>query len=103
MPGLGDKSREEKARKLMTRVINILTTKSEIGAPFMAAYMMGFPDRYCSHTFVPFYWHRYVNEVKKAWYPPTENDREEMVRVMKKGENIIGVHDAQTTYIVRWN
>ncbi|KAI5892449.1 uncharacterized protein SCHCODRAFT_01171578 [Schizophyllum commune H4-8] len=96
----GDKSREEKARKLMTRVINILTTKSEIGAPFMAAHLMGLPDRYTSHTFVSFYWHRFINEVKKMWHPPTEEDEEEMVRVMKRGENIIGVHDAQN-YIYR--
>ena len=31
-------------------------------------YLLGNPDHYTSHRFVPFYWKQYANRVAAAWY-----------------------------------
>ena len=56
---------KEKARQFMTKVANLLSAKAEMGAPMIAMYLLGNPDHYTSHTFVPFYWQSYVQEVQK--------------------------------------
>ncbi|KAF4618642.1 hypothetical protein D9613_009831 [Agrocybe pediades] len=55
--------RTERARKLLTKIVNSLTVKMEIGAPMASMYLLGNPDHYTSHTFVPFYWKSYVNYI----------------------------------------
>jgi Helitron helicase-like domain at N-terminus len=60
-------SRKEKARKLMTKMINALTAKLEIGGPMASLYLLGNPDHYTNMKFITFYWKIYVNEVLKAW------------------------------------
>ncbi|KAH7903869.1 hypothetical protein BJ138DRAFT_1019943, partial [Hygrophoropsis aurantiaca] len=57
----------EKARKIMTQIINSLTSKIEIGAPMASLYLLQNPDHYTSHLFVPLYWKSYVKEAKRFW------------------------------------
>jgi hypothetical protein len=52
----GDKDRQEKARSLVTKVVNSLTTKLEMGSPMASLYLLGNPDHYTNHRFVMFYW-----------------------------------------------
>ena len=47
----GSKERGEKARKLVTAIVNSMTTKMEIGSPMASAYLLGQPDHYTSHKF----------------------------------------------------
>jgi len=63
----GDLTRREKTRKIITQVVNSLTSKMEIGGPMASLYLLGNPDHYTGHKFVPFYWRGYVNEVLCAW------------------------------------
>jgi hypothetical protein len=58
----GNLPTKEKARRFMTKVANLLSAKAEMGAPMIAMYLLGNPDHYTSHTFVPFYWQPYVQE-----------------------------------------
>src|SRR5580700_4563390 len=37
----------------------------EIGGPMASLYLLGNPDHYTNHIFVPFYWRMYVSEVMK--------------------------------------
>ena len=60
-------SGKEKTRRLMTKVVNSLTAKMELGAPMVAMYLLGNPDHYASHRFAPFYWSAFTKEVEKAW------------------------------------
>ena len=39
----------------------------EIGSPMASLYLLGNPDHYTSHIFVPFWWRSYVNEVCRGW------------------------------------
>ena len=55
------------ARKLLLKIVNALTSKMEIGSPMASLYLLGNPDHYTSHTFVPFWWRSYVNEVCRGW------------------------------------
>jgi len=51
----------------VTYSINLLTAKMEIGGPMAALYLLGNPDHYSSHKFVPFFWKNYIREVLKSW------------------------------------
>jgi len=81
--------RKEKARRLMTQIINSLTAKLEIGGPMASLYLLGNPDHYTSHKFIPIYWKSYVTEVMKYWNPndviQTDVDSEKLVLQKKKG------------------
>ncbi|KAH7905988.1 hypothetical protein BJ138DRAFT_1016917, partial [Hygrophoropsis aurantiaca] len=63
----GSTDRGEKARKIMTQIVNSLTSKMEIGAPMASLYLLGNPDHYTSHTFTPVYWRSYVTEARQFW------------------------------------
>ncbi|EAU85037.2 hypothetical protein CC1G_04133 [Coprinopsis cinerea okayama7 len=69
----GDIKAKDIARRLMTKIVNLVSAKMELGAPMIALYLMGNPDHYTDHTFVPLYWTSYVNQVKSAF--PDEQDR----------------------------
>lgn len=43
------KTLKEKARALMTKIVNPLTASSEMGGPMAAMYLLGHPDHYTSH------------------------------------------------------
>jgi hypothetical protein len=45
-------STEEKARCILCKIANLLTTKTEMGSPMICHYLLGFPDHYTSHKFV---------------------------------------------------
>lgn len=61
------KSNSDAARRLIMKMANSLTSKVEIGAPMAAMYLLGNPDHYTSHSFVPFYWRAYVTHVLNSW------------------------------------
>ena len=94
----GDMKRKEKVRKIFTQVVNSLTSKLEIGGPMASLYVLGNPDHYTDHKFVPFYWRAYVKEVKNAW-PEEVNlsnlsgdcDVSEKLVVNKNNGQIIGL------------
>jgi len=83
----GSLGRKEKARRLITQTVNCLTAKMEIGGPMASLYLLGNPDHYTSHKFVPVYWKNYVREVLKSWR--SEEDLEEIIPeklVLQKSE-----------------
>jgi hypothetical protein len=59
----GSFTRKEKARKLVTQVMNSFTAKSEIGSPMAGLYILGNPDHYTNFDFIPTYWKSFVNYV----------------------------------------
>ena len=60
-------SRKDKAHKLMTKIVNSLSTKLEIGSPMASMYLLGNPDHYTNFKFVPVYWQSFVREARSAW------------------------------------
>ncbi|KDR65184.1 hypothetical protein GALMADRAFT_43591, partial [Galerina marginata CBS 339.88] len=58
----GSSSRQETARALMTKMVNSLTSKMEIGSPMASLYLLGNPDHYTQHKFIKFYWRLYVRK-----------------------------------------
>ncbi|KAF5342948.1 hypothetical protein D9758_014967 [Tetrapyrgos nigripes] len=82
----------EKARKLITQIVNSLSVKMELGAPMIAMYLLDKPDHYTSHEFRSFYWKDFVSEARKFWLEPNEvqtNKEEKVVVIQHKGK-IIG-------------
>ncbi|KIJ35411.1 hypothetical protein M422DRAFT_180787, partial [Sphaerobolus stellatus SS14] len=71
----GDADQHEKARSLITKFVNHMTTHMQIGSPMAAAYLLGLPDHYSSHSFKPLYWRQYymqMNIVRDYIYQPLE-------------------------------
>ena len=66
----GSTDRQNTARCLMTKMVNTLTAKLEIGSPMASLYLLGNPDHYTSHKFTLFYWRNYVRETRSAWSDP---------------------------------
>ena len=62
----GSESRKVKARKLMTKIVNSLSAKLEMGSPMASMYLLGNPDHYTNFTFVPVYWQSFVREARKT-------------------------------------
>ncbi|KAJ3544805.1 hypothetical protein NMY22_g2652 [Coprinellus aureogranulatus] len=60
-------SDSQAARRLILKMANSLAGKIEIGGPMAAMYLLGNPDHYSSHSFVPLYWRSFVNYVSKEW------------------------------------
>ena len=46
---------KEKARSILTKTVNTLTSKMEIGGPMASLYLFGNPDHYASNFFTV-YW-----------------------------------------------
>jgi hypothetical protein len=47
----GSQKRREKARRLLTQIVNSLTARIEVGGPMASLYLLKNPDHYTSHTF----------------------------------------------------
>ena len=45
----------DRSRRLILRCFNTLASQQEISSVQVASYLMGWPDHYCSHTFVNVY------------------------------------------------
>ena len=73
----GTMKTKEKARCILTKTVNALTSKMEIGGPMASLYLLGNPDHYTSHKFVIVYWKNYVREVFKSW--KSEKDLQEII------------------------
>ncbi|HMI78182.1 MAG TPA: helitron helicase-like domain-containing protein, partial [Ferruginibacter sp.] len=82
----GTMKTKEKARRILTKTVNALTSKMEIGGPMASLYLLGNPDHYASHKFVTVYWKNYVREVFRSW--KSEEDLQELIPeklVVQKG------------------
>lgn len=65
---LSDSSdRKQKARSILTKIVNTLTASSEIGGPMAAMYLLNHNDHYTSHKFRICFWRTYVSAVRHAW------------------------------------
>ena len=89
---------QNSARSLVTKMVNALTAKLEIGSPMASMYLLGNPDHYTSHKFVNFYWRSFVREARSVFSTPLEeiDDTPEKVMLNKsKGKFVAlsNVHD----------
>ncbi|KAJ7717721.1 hypothetical protein B0H16DRAFT_1337936, partial [Mycena metata] len=66
----------DKSRHMMRKMVNSLSTKMEIGSPMASMYVLGDPDHYSSHLFVPFAWRSYSLFVRKFWHTEDVADTE---------------------------
>ena len=63
----GSDSAKEKARKLMTKIVNSLSAKMEMGNPMICMYILGNPDHYKSHQFRVFHWITFITAARSPW------------------------------------
>ena len=61
----GPETQKEKARRLMTKMVNNLSAKMEIGSPITCLYLLQNPDH--NLDFAPIFWKSFVNEARKAF------------------------------------
>ena len=82
---------KEKARVLINKIVNLLSTKLEMGAPMVCMYLLDNPDHYTGHNFVPFYWETFVKEAQSAWDSNSIKREEQKVTIIKQRGKIIGL------------
>ena len=87
----GCESQHVKARKLMTKMVNAMSAKLELGSPMICLYLLGNPDHYTGHRFVPFYWLSFVQEVRKAWNEDLTGEPPQKIGMLKRNGRIVGV------------
>ena len=88
---------KEKARRFMTKIANLLSAKVEMGAPMICMYLLGNPDHYKSHEFIPFYWQSFVMEARKAFDLEEEkpSDGAQKLTLVKKRGRVVGLSPVQ--------
>jgi hypothetical protein len=79
----------------MTKIVNALTAKMEIGSSMACMYLLGNPDYYTRHKFINFYWRNYVQEVQTTWGSPKEGDKPAKVVSNKNMGKYVGLSDVQ--------
>ena len=84
-------SEKDKGRKLINKIVNALSTKTEMGAPMVCMYLLDNPDHYTNHTFIPFYWHSYVIEAQRAWEQVVSTTHVDKVTLIKSKQKIVGI------------
>ena len=60
-----------------------------MGSPMIRMYLLGNPDHYTSHTFVPFYWQSFVTQVRQD-FDADEQEVQKITLIKKKGK-IVGL------------
>ncbi|KAJ3519570.1 hypothetical protein NMY22_g13132 [Coprinellus aureogranulatus] len=88
---VGDMKAKEKARRLMTRIVNLVSAKMEMGAPMISLYLLGNPDHYTSHTFKPMFWKQYMLEARRAFPEEAHDDSSDKLMLMKKDGQYVGL------------
>jgi hypothetical protein len=78
----GTEARKDKAQHLMTKIVNNLSAKLEIGTPIVCLYLLKNPDHYTNYKFVTFYWKSYLRLVGLG-SPMMENTSEKKVTLLK--------------------
>ncbi|KAJ6530256.1 hypothetical protein B0H19DRAFT_967915, partial [Mycena capillaripes] len=87
----------------MRKMVNSMSAKMEIGSPMASMYLLGNPDHYTSHNYVPFAWRQYVQFVRDFWVDSLKEeeeededeaeglgrDDEERVRIGRMGSNFV--------------
>ena len=86
----GSLDRKEKARILLTQIVNNLTSKMEIGGPMASMYLLKNPDHYTNHKFRTFYWPNFVRAARYAWNPDSEEYAEDQLVLLKIKGKIVG-------------
>ncbi|PBK59986.1 hypothetical protein ARMSODRAFT_845549, partial [Armillaria solidipes] len=51
---------KERARKVMTQMVNVLGAKTKLSSPMICSYLLNLPDHYTNHKFTTFYWKSFV-------------------------------------------
>src|ERR1700721_3972224 len=87
----GTQKRKDKARSLLTKIVNCLTAKLEIGGPMASLYLLGNSDHYADQNFVVFYWKSYVTEVLKAWKQDSDVKSDKVILLKNVDGEFIGL------------
>ena len=88
---VGSLSEKEKARKLMNKIVNALSTKAEMGGPMVCMYLLGNPDHYTNHIYIPFFWYTFVLEAQKSWDEFDPSKYTEKVTIVRSKKAIVGL------------
>src|SRR3979490_2538443 len=87
----GTQKRKDKARSLLTKIVNALTAKLEIGGPMASLYLLGNPHHYTNKNLVVFYWKSYVAEGLKAWKQDSDVQSDKVILLKNVDGEFIGL------------
>ncbi|KAF8240600.1 hypothetical protein L208DRAFT_1231591, partial [Tricholoma matsutake] len=79
----------------MTKIVNSLSAKMEMGSPMICMYLLGNPDHYTNQLLVPFYWQSFVYEARKPWNQKSLSSDSTKVTLFKHNGQVIGLSPVQ--------
>ena len=82
-----------KPESLITKIVNNISARLEMGSPMVAMYLLQNPDHYTNHDFAHVFWKNYVTEARRPWLPKDseqEGENEKVALLRHKGK-IIGL------------
>ncbi|KAK0442207.1 hypothetical protein EV421DRAFT_1710929, partial [Armillaria borealis] len=85
------RSRKDRARKLMTQMVNVLGAKTELGSPMICTYLLRLPDHYTNRVFATFYWKSFVAEARNYWKADGESLDDVKITLKKGQNNVVGI------------
>jgi len=91
---------KEKGHCIITKIVNLVSSKMELGSPMIYLYLLWNSDHYTNHIFQPFYWQSYVTEARHVWHPDEENPFSDKVALAKKNGKIVSLSPV-SDYIYR--
>ena len=87
----GTQKRKDKARSLVTNIVNALAAKQKIGVPMASLYLLGNPDHYTNQDFVVFYWKCYITEVLKVWKQKSDVQSDKVILLKNDDSEYVGL------------
>jgi hypothetical protein len=87
----GTQNKKDKARSLLTKIVDALTAKLEIGGPMASLYLLGNPDHYTHQNFAILYWKSYITEVLKAWKQDSDVQSDKVILLKNIDGEYIGL------------
>jgi hypothetical protein len=82
---------KKKGRKIINKIVNALSTKTEMGGPMVCMYLLGNPDHYTNHTFIPFFLYSFVVEAQRAWEQVEPQTHTNKLTLVKTKNRIVGL------------
>jgi len=93
----GSHKRKDKARSLITKIVNALTAKLKIGGPMASLYLLGNPDHYTNQKFVVFYWKSLCRRSPKWWKQDSDVQPDKVILQKTEMVNILDYQLWMTT------
>ena len=85
----GSQTRADAARRVVTKIVNALTARLEVGGPMVCTDLLGFPNHCTNKLFKPLYWYSYDQFARRSCDEDAEDDHKDLIGVLAASRSVI--------------